>query len=515
MGNTDSIPVVSQTKSIVQAISGDTEGAATSAALLITGNADEALEVQKEFVKGVSDVADGIPVVGHVKGTIHYVAGDTEGGDKAMKSASRTTGVVAGGVGGFFVGGPVGAVAGGIAGGAAMDGITTVVDSAVHDEYRPAGYIAAVENIIENPNAGDIFDTVAMPVFDGLTGYTAGQVANKIAAKANLNSEIAALQKEQNVLLEKMDNAATSQQAINYGNEAASLQKQIDANVGGSGGSGGSAALDAARTKLQSLQQQAAEGVAKGISAEHYQPYLDKAAAEVSRLETQSVKVGSTSSSKPVVQPQSGPHTQTSAQTAPLTRPYIVQNVPLREIDSNGIEYCTASRIDANVRAFVENNRPWNTVIRMGKLDQGSLHFLLRHFDEFQPFIPELDRSFMSNSERIAAEQCVTASTRAARRTALSNFESIYRRYHQIFTNQQILLIDWLRNVMTERNYMGRINIPRYQRYAFRLGGGRVLCVGVSSEVFPSFPPGIPTDYREIITIFIANESDVLPDIIP
>ena len=28
MGNTDSIPVVSQTKSIVQAISGDTEGAA-------------------------------------------------------------------------------------------------------------------------------------------------------------------------------------------------------------------------------------------------------------------------------------------------------------------------------------------------------------------------------------------------------------------------------------------------------------------------------------------------------
>ena len=158
--------------------------------LLLSGNADEAEEVQKEFVKGVSDFADGVPVVGHVKGTIHYIAGDKNGGDKAMKSASRTTGVMAGGVGGFFVGGPVGAVAGGIAGGATMDGVTTVADSAVHDEYRPSGYFAAIKNIASNQNAGDILDTTLMPVFDGMAGYTAGQVAGKIVAKGKKNYKI-------------------------------------------------------------------------------------------------------------------------------------------------------------------------------------------------------------------------------------------------------------------------------------------------------------------------------------
>jgi hypothetical protein len=56
-----------------------------------------------------------------------------------MKSSSRTVGVIGGGVGGFLVGGPPGAIVGGVSGGAAMDGIITGVDSAVHDEYRPNG----------------------------------------------------------------------------------------------------------------------------------------------------------------------------------------------------------------------------------------------------------------------------------------------------------------------------------------------------------------------------------------
>eukprot|EP00969_Alexandrium_andersonii_P193816 8561506-Alexandrium_andersonii.AAC.1 len=60
----------------------------------------------------------------------HYACNDKDGGDKAMKSASRTVGVVGGGVAGLCAGGPVGAVIGGVAGGAAMHGITTGVDSA-------------------------------------------------------------------------------------------------------------------------------------------------------------------------------------------------------------------------------------------------------------------------------------------------------------------------------------------------------------------------------------------------
>merc|ERR1719208_703746 len=32
----------------------------------------------KHTVKAVSDVADGIPVAGHVKGSVHYILGDKE-----------------------------------------------------------------------------------------------------------------------------------------------------------------------------------------------------------------------------------------------------------------------------------------------------------------------------------------------------------------------------------------------------------------------------------------------------
>lgn len=143
---------------------------------LLTGNTKDAIETQKRCGKGLLNAADGIPVVGHVKGGIHYLAGDKEGGHRAMKSATRTTGVMAGGVGGFFLGGPAGAVAGGIYGGVATD----VGTSAVTKEN--CGYFAAIENVVKNPNPGDIFDLCLMPVADGLAGHSAGSLANKLTA---------------------------------------------------------------------------------------------------------------------------------------------------------------------------------------------------------------------------------------------------------------------------------------------------------------------------------------------
>lgn len=147
----------------------------------MAGDVDGALETQKKCGKALLRTADGIPVVGHAKGVIHYVCGDKEGGDKAMLSASRTTGVMSVGAVGFLVGGPAGAVAGGVAGGAAFDTYTTVVDSVVNDEYRPNGYYAAIGNIVKNPNAGDIFDTCFIPVGDGLAGYSGGRLVNRFA----------------------------------------------------------------------------------------------------------------------------------------------------------------------------------------------------------------------------------------------------------------------------------------------------------------------------------------------
>jgi len=132
-------------------------------------------------VNTVNDVVDNVPVVGHVKGAVHYVCGDKEGGDKAMKSASRTTGVVLGGAAGI-VGGPAGMVAGGVAGGAAVDGLTTGVESAIKGEYTPSGTIEAWTRVAqaENPEelTAGIIDGVTMSVVDGYVGYEAGTNLN-------------------------------------------------------------------------------------------------------------------------------------------------------------------------------------------------------------------------------------------------------------------------------------------------------------------------------------------------
>ena len=192
----DAFPIVSQTKSLVQWISGDSEGAkrtqenfsrqcpiisqARSAVEAISGDPDAALATQMECLNFASSFVDAVPVAGHIKGGCHYAWGDTEGGDNAMKAASRTTGAIVGGAGGFLVAGPPGAVAGGIAGAATMDGVTTGIDSAVHGEFRPAGFVQQGANIAENPtDAGIWFDTGFMVVGDGLTGLAAGNFINQ------------------------------------------------------------------------------------------------------------------------------------------------------------------------------------------------------------------------------------------------------------------------------------------------------------------------------------------------
>ncbi|ESO99054.1 hypothetical protein LOTGIDRAFT_238932 [Lottia gigantea] len=189
----DWLPGVSQLKSAIQLLCGDAEGAKKtqenfsrqcpvvsqlrSTIELANGDATAALQTQKEFLATVNEVANQVPIVGHVKGMVHYAMGDNDGGDNAMKSSSRTVGVLAGGAGGGFVGGPVGAIVGGIKGGLIMDGVTTAVDSRIHGHYRPTGYIEQFHEIKKDPtNSGLWFDTAVSGVLDGWTGL--GEHAN-------------------------------------------------------------------------------------------------------------------------------------------------------------------------------------------------------------------------------------------------------------------------------------------------------------------------------------------------
>jgi hypothetical protein len=159
----DSVPVVAHLKALIQSISGDDDGARetldnfayrntlpvisqlTSAGHAIAGDLDIAREVQEEFLRDMSAVADGIPVVGHVKGSIHYAMGDNEKGDESMKSASRSVGVAVGGAVGFVAGGPAGAVAGGIVGGGVADTIISTGEVVANGpDAKPYGTIASI-----------------------------------------------------------------------------------------------------------------------------------------------------------------------------------------------------------------------------------------------------------------------------------------------------------------------------------------------------------------------------------
>jgi hypothetical protein len=115
---------------------------------------------------------NNIPIIGHAKGIVHYVCGDEEGGDKAMKAATRTTVVMGAGAGGFLVAGPVGAVVGGAGAGAEWD----LVVAAATDGKEVNG----VAKILDKPEDVDSYVEAGLTVVsDGIIGNDAGRrVAN-------------------------------------------------------------------------------------------------------------------------------------------------------------------------------------------------------------------------------------------------------------------------------------------------------------------------------------------------
>ena len=147
------------------------------------------LDSTKSVGNTLNGLATGTPVVGHVKGVVHYAMKDKEKGDIAMKSASRTTSVMIGGIIGSL-GGPVGMVGGGIAGGAVIDSITTGIESAKEKRLVPFGQINAWVNVHKarknkDPQAilAGVLDAIITVAGDALSGYTAGKNFLKIKAK--------------------------------------------------------------------------------------------------------------------------------------------------------------------------------------------------------------------------------------------------------------------------------------------------------------------------------------------
>jgi hypothetical protein len=96
-------------------------------------------------------MVDGIPVVGHVKGGVHYALGQNDKGDACMKGASRTAAVIGAGI---FTG-PGGAVCAGTT----FDLATTFIESGIDGgKFHPNGALMkTMDNWINRKNiAGDL-----------------------------------------------------------------------------------------------------------------------------------------------------------------------------------------------------------------------------------------------------------------------------------------------------------------------------------------------------------------------
>ncbi|KAL2100223.1 hypothetical protein ACEWY4_004617 [Coilia grayii] len=185
----DMVPGISQAKSLLQLICGDSGGAAqtqenflkgfpicsqgVSVYQYLKGDTAGALDTQKQFVQCLNGMANSTVGLGQIKAAVHYLCGDTDGSKNAFKASCRSTSVMVSGVVGFLVGGPVGAVVGGNTAGLAVDSYNS-------EEGKPSGILRIREQISKNPtDVGLYADLVWSLSMDGLAGLSAGNGLGK------------------------------------------------------------------------------------------------------------------------------------------------------------------------------------------------------------------------------------------------------------------------------------------------------------------------------------------------
>jgi len=165
----DSTPILSQLKSLYEAFGQD--------------DWVKAAKTQEKFLIVTSATIDGIPLVGHVKGLGHYFIGDAKRGHQAMKRADRTTVVVLCGYFACTIMVPTTAslqttvtvsALSSMTGGFAMDTLLTMLENAMHKEGALNGCYHAMARVVNEPDAGNVFDFIVGPLLDGLLGAFVG-----------------------------------------------------------------------------------------------------------------------------------------------------------------------------------------------------------------------------------------------------------------------------------------------------------------------------------------------------
>jgi hypothetical protein len=123
--------------------------------------------------RGFTNIIDGFPILGHIKGIYHYSRNDLKNGKQTISAATRSLIVVVGGIGGRELGGWMGAAGASLLSGTGYDFFVSVLNE------KPYGIFAALKDTSNNPSARTIFATTIIPIADALTGVLIGTISPK------------------------------------------------------------------------------------------------------------------------------------------------------------------------------------------------------------------------------------------------------------------------------------------------------------------------------------------------
>ena len=121
--------------------------------------------------RGLTNIVDGIPILGHIKGIYHYSKKDLKNGKQTISAATRSLVVVVGGIGGREVGGLMGAAGASLLSGTGYDFFVSMLNE------KPYGFFAVLKDATNNPSAKTFFATVIIPIADALTGSLTASIS--------------------------------------------------------------------------------------------------------------------------------------------------------------------------------------------------------------------------------------------------------------------------------------------------------------------------------------------------
>ncbi|KAM6489438.1 Fungal fruit body lectin domain containing protein [Amanita muscaria] len=155
------IPLISQLKSAWQFVTGDAEGAKETW--------HQFTEAWSHPGQQIADMANSIPLIGHIKGIVHLIRGEKDEFWQAEEAATRTLVVLGAGALTVSTGGAAAPILAGVVAGLAYDGAVTGIESLRHEKFQPQGYIATGAETAKDWRGG-LFDIVALGVGDGWLG---------------------------------------------------------------------------------------------------------------------------------------------------------------------------------------------------------------------------------------------------------------------------------------------------------------------------------------------------------